>query len=98
METLSGVFVGAIVIQRQQLMNVFSVVCQEVDALNQKFDESGAECKTNRTKFKVVCLKTDMLILPLLQFTTYAVIACQNSSRTGKLFLKSSRKIYMFIV
>lgn len=50
METLSGVFVGAIVIQRQQLMNVFSVVCQEVDALNQKFDESGAECKTKSLK------------------------------------------------
>ena len=35
--------------------------CQELEALNQKFDESGVECITNHTKFRIVCLDTDML-------------------------------------
>ena len=35
--------------------------CQELDALNAKFDESTVECITNHCKFRIVCLDTDML-------------------------------------
>ena len=35
--------------------------CQELDALNQKFDESGVECITAHAKFRIVCLDTDVL-------------------------------------
>jgi len=28
--------------------------CQELEALNQKFDESGVECITNHAKFRIV--------------------------------------------
>ena len=35
--------------------------CQELDPLNQKFDNSTAACITNHSKFRVVCLETDVL-------------------------------------
>ena len=35
--------------------------CQELEALNQKFDESGVECITDHAKFRIVCLDTDVL-------------------------------------
>ena len=35
--------------------------CQELDALNAKFDESMDECITNHSKFRIVCLDTDVL-------------------------------------
>ena len=35
--------------------------CQELDALNAKFDESGVECITSHAKFRIVCLDTDVL-------------------------------------
>ena len=35
--------------------------CQELEALNQKFDKSGVECITDNAKFRIVCLDTDML-------------------------------------
>ena len=34
---------------------------QELEALNQKFDESVVECITDRAKFRIVGLDTDML-------------------------------------
>ena len=35
--------------------------CQELDALNPKFDEAMIECITGHSKFRIVCLDIDML-------------------------------------
>ena len=35
--------------------------CQELDALNPKFDEAIIECITGHSKFRTVCLDTDVL-------------------------------------
>ena len=35
--------------------------CQELDALNQKFDKSSVECITTHSKFRIVCLDIDVL-------------------------------------
>jgi len=47
--------------------------CQELEALNQKFDESGVECITDLAKFRIVCLDTDVL--------NTALIAIHNARR-----------------
>ena len=47
--------------------------CQELEALNQKFDESGVECITDHAKFRIVCLDTDVLYI----FT--ALVAIHNA-------------------
>ena len=45
---------GAIVFQCRRPMSV-------LEALNQKFDESGVECITDHAKFRIVWLDTDVL-------------------------------------
>ncbi|XP_068733080.1 P2X purinoceptor 7-like [Montipora capricornis] len=35
--------------------------CQELEVLNQKFDESGVECITDHAKFRIGCVDTDVL-------------------------------------
>ena len=35
--------------------------CQELDALNAKFDESMVECISNHSKFRIACLEMDVL-------------------------------------
>ena len=40
--------------------------CQELDALNQKFNKSMIECITNHSKFRIVCLETDVLLTALV--------------------------------
>lgn len=35
--------------------------CQELEELNQKFDDTGVTCITTHEKFRIVCLDTDVL-------------------------------------
>ena len=40
--------------------------CQELDALNKKFHKAIIECITNHSKFRIVCLETDVLLTALI--------------------------------
>ncbi|CAH3148908.1 unnamed protein product [Pocillopora meandrina] len=40
--------------------------CQELEELNQKFDNSGVRCITEHPKFGIVCLDTDVLSTALV--------------------------------
>ena len=57
--------------------------CQELDALNAKFDESVIECITSHAKLGLCASILMCYILLLWQFTTRAVIPCRILSRTG---------------